>query len=111
MATAIFVHNGDAIDYTPTADVPAGAVVVLGELIGVTRTPIAANTLGSLAVTGVFDMTKATGAGTAIAAGANCYWNATASQVTTVTTGNKLLGKAIQAADVADEIVRVRLGQ
>jgi len=111
MATATFVHNGDAIDYTPTIDTPAGAVVVLGELIGVTRTPIAANTLGSLAVTGVFDMTKATGAGTAIAAGANCYWNATANQVTTVTTGNKLLGKAIQAAGDADATVRVRLGQ
>ena len=111
MATATFIHNGVAIDYTPTVNVPAGAVIVQGELIGMTRTPIAANTLGSLAVEGVFDIAKATGTGTAIAAGANCYWNATTSQATTVATGNKLLGKCIQAAADADAIVRVRLSQ
>ena len=111
MATATFVHNGDAIDFKPATDTPAGAVVALGELVGVTRTPIPAGALGSLAVTGVFDIAKATGTGTAIAAGENCYWNATASQVTTVATGNKFLGKAIQVAGDADATVRVRLDQ
>jgi len=111
MAMAIFVHNGNAIDYTPTADTPAGAVIVQGELIGITRTPIAANTLGSLAVEGVFDISKATGTGTAIAAGSNCYWNAATSQATTTATGNKLIGKSIQAADTDDTTVRVRLSQ
>ena len=111
MATAIFVHNGDAIDFKPATDTPAGAVVALGELVGVTRTPIPAGALGSLAVTGVFDITKATGTGTAIPAGENCYWNAGAAQVTTTATGNKLLGKSIQAAGDAAETVRVRLSQ
>jgi len=111
MATAIFVHDGGSIDFTPTTDVPAGAVVVQGELVGVTRTPIPANKLGSLAVEGVFDIAKTTGTGTAIAAGANCYWNATASQATATATGNKLIGKSIQAAGDADETVRVRLSQ
>ena len=50
MATATFVHDGNAIDYTPGAQVAAGAVVVQGELIGVAKTPIAANALGALAV-------------------------------------------------------------
>ena len=111
MPTATFVQDGNSIDYTPTADVAAGVVVVQGELVGVTRTPIAANALGSLAVVGVFDIAKATGTGTAIAAGANCYWNATASQATATATGNKLIGKCIQAADVTDATVRVRLSQ
>ena len=47
MATAVYVHEGDAVDYTPGSDVAAGDVVVQGELVGVARTPIAANTAGS----------------------------------------------------------------
>ena len=39
--------------------------------------PIAANTPGSLAVAGVFDFPKATGAGSGIAAGTKVYWDAT----------------------------------
>jgi predicted RecA/RadA family phage recombinase len=108
---AVFVQNGDSIDYTPTADVPAGAVVVQGELVGVTKRPIPANTLGSLAVSGVFDFPKATTAGSAISAGANVYWNATAQVVTTTATGNKLVGKTIKAVVDADATVRVRLSQ
>lgn len=111
MAKATFVHEGNSIDYTPSTDTPAGAVVLQGDLIGVTRTPIAANALGSLAVNGVFDFAKATGAGTAIAAGTNCYWNAAEEQATTVSVGNKLLGKAIKAAGDADATVRIRLSQ
>ena len=53
MAVVTFVHDGDAIDYTPTADVAAGAVVVQGELVGVAKLAITANKLGSLAVKGV----------------------------------------------------------
>ena len=52
MATAGFQHDGNAIDHTPTADVAAGDVVVQGDLIGVAKTPIPANTLGALAVVG-----------------------------------------------------------
>ena len=55
---ATFIHDGNSIDYTPAADTAAGAVVVQGDLIGVTRALIAANVLGSLAVVGVFDFPK-----------------------------------------------------
>src|SRR5512133_1506128 len=95
---ATFVHDGSSIDYTPGADVAAGAVVVIGDLIGVARTPIAANALGSLAVVGVFDFPKATGGGTAIAAGATLYWDAVNAVATATSVGNKQLGKAIAAA-------------
>ena len=74
MPTAVFVSEGNAIDYTPTADVAAGDVVVQGELVGIAKTPIAANTPGALTVTGVFDLPKATGAGTAIPVGSEAYW-------------------------------------
>ena len=111
MVKAQYIHKGDSIDYTPTADTPAGAVVVQGELVGVTKLDIPANTLGALATTGVFDFAKATGTGTAIAAGANCYWNATTQQATTTATGNKLIGKCVRATTDTDETVRVLLSQ
>jgi predicted RecA/RadA family phage recombinase len=112
MATT-FVHEGRAIDYTPTANVAAGEVVVQGDLVGITRTPIPANTLGSLAVSGVFDFPKASGAGFGITAGAKVYWDTTDKQAKTddETGANKLLGKTVQAAADADTTVRVRLSQ
>ena len=108
---ATFVHDGSSIDYTPGAAVAAGAVVVQEDLIGIARTPIAPNALGSLAVAGVFDLPKATGAGSAIAAGVVVYWDE-AEQVakTDAEAGaNKKLGKTIAAAADADALVRVRL--
>ena len=108
---ARFVHEGNSIDYTPGSDTAAGAVVVQGELVGVTARDIKANKLGALAVAGVFDFPKATGASTAIAAGALCYWNAGASQATTTASGNKLIGKCVKAAVDADALVRIRMSQ
>ena len=111
MATATFVHDGRTVDYTPTSAVAAGDVVVQGELVGVSKTPNAANALGALAVVGVFDFPKATGGGTAVAAGANCYWDAANQRATTTATGNKLIGKCVRAAADADALVRIRLSQ
>jgi predicted RecA/RadA family phage recombinase len=112
---ATFIHDGNSIDYTPGADVAAGAVVVQGELVGVARTPIAANALGSLAAVGVFDFPKAGSAGVTFAAGANVYWDAANSKAV-ATSGdpagtNKLAGKAVAAAVDAATTVRVRLSQ
>lgn len=109
--TATFVHDGKYVDYTPGSDVAAGAVIVQGDLIGVTLRPIAANTAGALAVEGIFEVPKASGASTAIAAGANVYWNAGSQVATTTASGNKLLGKTTKAAVDADTTVRVRLTQ
>lgn len=111
MAQAIFRHDGVAIDYTPPADVAAGDVVVQGELVGVAKLDIKANTLGALAVAGVFDFAKATGGGTAITAGANVYWDDTNNVATTTASGNKLIGKCVKAAADADATVRVRMSQ
>ena len=59
---ARYVQKGDAIDYRPTEAVAAGDVVIIADLIGIARLDIEANTLGSLAVVGVFDVVKADGA-------------------------------------------------
>jgi predicted RecA/RadA family phage recombinase len=106
---ATFIHDGNSIDYAPGSAVTAGAVVVQGELVGVAKVDIPANTLGALAVAGVFDFPKATGSG--ITAGALCYWDATNQRATTTATGNKLIGKCVKAAADVDTTVRVRMSQ
>lgn len=108
---ATYVQEGDFIDYTPTADTPPGSVVVIGDLVGITKRLIAANTPGSLATEGVFDFPKTAGAGSAISGGTKIYWDAT-NKVATATVGtNKYLGKTIRDAADADTTVRVRLQQ
>lgn len=112
--TARFIHDGDAIDYTPLADVTAGDVVVQEDLLGVAKLDIAAGTLGALSVTGIFDFPKETGSGTEIAAGALVHWDANAQAAYASIGGSasdKLLGKAVLAAGETDETVRVRLTQ
>jgi len=101
---ATFIQDGDAVDYSPGADVAAGEVVVQGDLVGVAKTPIAAGTLGSLATRGVFDFAKA--AGGAISAGAVLYWDSSGGVATTTASGNKRIGKAVAAAAAADTTVR-----
>ncbi|GAB6166156.1 hypothetical protein JCM19992_21560 [Thermostilla marina] len=113
MAIAVFVEQGEQIDYTPSANVAAGDVVVQGDLVGVARTPIPAGTPGSLAVAGVFDFAKESGGGVTFSAGQKAYWDET-NQVAVTTDGgglNKYLGKAVAAAADADSTVRVRLSQ
>ena len=108
-----FVHEGESIDYTPGADVLTGAVVVQAELVGVAQGPIKANQLGSLAVSGVFDFPKALGAGSALPAGSNAYWDAGAQNATknAAAGANKLIGKTVKTTVDADTTVRIRLLQ
>jgi len=113
MATATFVHEGKSVDYTPGAAASAGDVVVQGDLIGVVATEIAANTLGSLTVAGVFDFPKASGVSTAISAGTKVYWDEAESvaKADDETGANKYIGKVVKAAGDNDATVRVRLEQ
>ena len=111
MAEATYVQYGDAIDYTPGADVAVGQVVVLNDLIGIAKKAIPANTLGTLAVEGVFDVGKEDGAAVTFAIGDLVYWDDT-NKFAVATDGagaNKLLGKAVKAAADADTLVRVRM--
>lgn len=103
---ARYVQKGDSIDYRPGENIAAGDVIVIADLIGIARLDIPADTLGSLAVVGVFDVVKAN---TAIASGSTVYWDAGAKKATLVSGSNHYLGKAINAADAGDETVRVLL--
>lgn len=113
MGQALFVQDGNTIDYTPGANVAAGDVLVIGDLVAVATEPIAANQLGALATTGVFDFTKATGAGTNVAAGTLVYWDdaENVAKADSETGANKLIGVVVRAAATTDTTMRVLLRQ
>lgn len=103
MATAKYVQRGDSIDFRPLRDMPAGEVVRLGNLIGVTRLSIREGELGALAVSGVFDLNKPPGL--AFPAGASVRW--LNGQLTA--SGGLLLGIAIMPAPEDSPTVRILL--
>ncbi|MDD5699440.1 MAG: DUF2190 family protein [Victivallaceae bacterium] len=104
---AKYVQRGHSIDYTPEADVAAGDVVIIGDLAGIAKLDIKAGTLGALALVGVFDIPKATGEGTVIAAGTIVFWDAENKQVTATAGENKYLGKTVIASTDDDANARV----
>lgn len=111
MPQATFVSHGTAIDYTPGSDLASGAVVVQGDLVGVTVRPITADTLGSLTIEGVLDFAKATGVASGIAVGVDVYWDVAEEVAKTDAEAgaNKRIGKTVAAAGDDDTTVRVRL--
>ena len=106
---AKYIQDGKYIDYTPTVDITAGDIVVIGSIVGIANHDIAAGEtgIGAICIEGVIEVPTD---GTAITAGAVVYWNATAKQATLTSTGNTLMGKSITAATATDEVVRVKLG-
>ena len=111
MSGVNFIHDGDAIDYTPAAAVTAGDVIVQGVGVGVAKRDIAANVLGALHVVGVYDFPKAVTSGTAIAVGVLVYWDDSEDIATTTSSSNTLIGKSTLAATAAATTVRVRMDQ
>lgn len=113
MATAVFRHQGAAIDFIPGADVAAGDVVVQGELVSVAKLDIKAGRLGALAVEGVFDFPKGVGPSSALPVGADVYWDAGSQQATAdpASGANKRIGRVVKDATDDDALVRVRLSQ
>ena len=67
--TAVYWQKGEALDYwnSTEAAIPAGTVLTFGTRIGVAGTEIPAGEMGSVHVTGVFEIPKKSG--TALALG------------------------------------------
>jgi predicted RecA/RadA family phage recombinase len=103
---ARFYQDGKTIDYTPTADLAAGDVVVLGKIIGIAQTDVPANTLAGLDIEGVFEFVKK--ANDVVTAGALIYWDAD-NKVATVTSGDTIVGIAVEASAATTGYVRVKI--
>jgi len=105
-----FVQRGDALAVTaPSGGVVSGQPVLIGSLFGVAAYSAAAGAPAEIVTLGVFDLPKA--ASVTFAVGDKVYFDATANNLTSVTTSNTYVGVATAAAASSDATVRVRLKQ
>ena len=96
-----------------TAKAPAGGVVSgkgvkIGDMFGIPAITAAEGDDFEMAVEGVFELPKAA---VAIGEKVKVYWLTANGHVTTVASGNTLIGHATDARADADTTVRVRLSQ
>ena len=109
MSKAVFWQRGDTLDYRNNTDtkVEANTVISFGSHIGIAGTDILPGELGSLHVTGVFEIDKS--ATEAIEMGTEVYFDGNG---ITDTKGDDtpLAGYAAQAAAAGDTVILVKLG-
>jgi len=87
-------ENIQTMDYTPGADVNAGDVVLVGQVVGIAVVDIPNGKLGALNIYG--GVYSATG-DAAITIGKNVYWDNTNDKVSETATGNKFFGVTVSA--------------
>ncbi|MEY8518806.1 DUF2190 family protein [Lachnospiraceae bacterium 29-84] len=108
MSKAAYWQRGEALDYRNTTDtkIEGNTVIPFGSHIGVAGTDILPGELGSLHVTGVFEIPKTDAA--AIEMGAEVYFDGNG---ITATKGDSTIpaGYAAQAAAAADTVILVKL--
>jgi predicted RecA/RadA family phage recombinase len=103
-----FIQPGDTLTLlAPRTLATAGLGILVGALFAVAVNPAASGAAVESLTEGVFDLPKAAGA---ITQGAKVYWDNTAFNVTTTSSGNTLIGVATQAAASGDATARIRLG-
>lgn len=116
MSKAAFWQRGETLDYKNDTDtkIEANTVISFGSHIGVAGTDILPGELGSLVVTGVFEISKTeTGA---IEMGTTVYFDGTGittaanDGATSNPTAYPMAGYAAQAAAAADTVILVKLG-
>lgn len=109
MSKAAYWQRGETLDYKNATDakIEANTVISFGGHIGVAGTDILPGEVGSLHVTGVFEMPKT--ATEAVEMGAEVYFDGTG---ITSTKGSSTTpaGYAAQAAAAADTVILVKLG-
>lgn len=101
-----YVQPGNVLPLTMAAAVKSGDGVLVGTLFGVTATDGASGAVVECALSGVYELPKATGA---ITQGQAIYWDAGAKKVTGTAASNRLVGAAIEAAVSGAATLRVRL--
>jgi predicted RecA/RadA family phage recombinase len=110
---ARFVSTGVRLDYTPSADVSAGDVILVGSQLGVASTDIPSGSLGTLITEGLMDVVKINEQQTA---GSVVYWDADGNPyggvagtggLTTTSSGNTPFGIVQATAGATAQTVRV----
>lgn len=100
---ATYLHGDQLrLDYTPSADVAAGSVVIVGDFVCIANLDIKANELGALSVSGVYKVPKNTGGGSAVSAGQKLYYDVANSVFTKTVGSNELAGHVAPSGAAAD---------
>lgn len=107
MAKAVYVQEGNVIDYTAGKAIGYLDVVPLTTRIGVALEDIAKGATGSVALIGVYELPAASSL--TIAVGDAVYWNAVNDNVDKTDTGVPA-GIAASTKAAAGTSVRVRIG-
>lgn len=103
------IQKGETIDYlNPGAAIIYGAVVNLTSRIAIAGEAIATGAIGSIHVTGVFQLPAINNAPFAV--GDTLYWDPVALNLTNVAVGNIPAGWATETKLLAGAVARVRLG-
>lgn len=104
-----FVQPGHALAVVaPSGGLVSGQAALVGNIFGVAAYSALAGAEVELVTTGVFTLPKPTSA-ISFAQGDRCYWDATAGDITSVSTSNKWVGVATDAAIASAATVNVRL--
>ena len=102
-----YVRDGDRIPLVaPSGGVVAGTGYLIGALFAVAVASAAEGLEFTGQIEGVVTLPKASGA---ITQGAALYWDNTAKNVTTTSSGNTKIGHAAAAQALGDTTVKVRL--
>jgi predicted RecA/RadA family phage recombinase len=100
-----YIQPGNVIPFTAGSAITSGDVVEVGTLIGIATNDVANGEQGELALTGVFEVAKATA--DTPSAGAKAYWDGT--EATTTATANTLMGVFVHAYGAGILLAHVRL--
>ena len=100
------IQNGNTLDYTPTADITGGDLVVFANMVGVAVTDIPTGATGTLTTVGVVELPKGT---IAFAQGQAVY--AAADGTLSASSGENIIRAGVAWADAAgnDATVAVKL--
>ena len=102
-----YIAKGQHFDYTASAAVASGDVVLMGDMVGVSLRALAAGETGPVRTDGVFSVPKLST--DVMAQGAQVYWDNTGKRMTLTATSNAKGGKAYAAAGAGAATLLVKL--
>lgn len=102
-----YVQAGDVLELTAPYAVASGDGALVGSIFGVALDAAGSGETGVFKVTGVFTLPKTSAQAWTV--GAKVYWDNTAKVVTTTSTGNTLIGVAVEVAANPSDTGAVRL--
>lgn len=105
-----YQNSGDVLELAAPYAVNSGAGALIGSIFGVATKTLSNGEVGNFAITGTFELAKADSQAWTV--GAKIYWDNTNKVCTTTSSGNTLIGVAVEAvANTAGLVLgKVRLG-